>query len=169
MRKKIIFYLAEKLGVDLEKHFEHKLIPDEKKEFTMMAEEQFSLITVKGIGKFVSEWLEFEDPDQEDVLDFVETVSEEFDIQLEEEYDGDPVENIWETEDEKGKLYLWKVPSEWSEQRRDNLFARLQRSFRKKHGRDPAADHLIIRDLENLKELDRSEMKDLMGHAAKDL
>lgn len=186
MNKEIVLWLAEKLDVDLEEHFKNRVIPDDKEEFTELAEEQFGLVTMKGIQSFVSDWLEYTDAKDHDVILFAADLLEDFDIatveglediaqelkleeELEEQYDGDPVEHIHDLKDEKDRLYLWKLPEDWTEQERDNLFARLQSTYRKKYNRDPQAAHLLLRSVEKVKEIDRSEMKDLMGMAAKDL
>jgi len=90
-----------------------------------------------------------------------------FDVQ--EEFDSNPVESIYELEDESGKMYVWKLPDDWSEEQRDNLFARLKNSYYEKFREEPQAAHLFLTELEELKEVSRDELKDMMGYAAKDL
>jgi len=261
--KRFVLWLSEKLGVDLEEHFRNQIIPDDQEEFTKLIEEEFEMISLGQVQSFVSKWLEFSNASESSALNFVFETAEDFEIDLEERYqpqnkeelfdfleeffehdletrekemtrsyilefsrennlqldeyfrrtsptglaemtdhaaqerveseesdveeelefwkqvidqsmdvelndfDSNPVEDIYELEDDSGKLYLWKLPSEWSDQQRDNLFARLVTSYRE--NRDPKAAHLLLTELDELKDVDRDEMKSLLGHAATDL
>jgi len=142
----LVLWLGEKLKADLRNYFR----PDNSEEVADL------------IGELA------EDQDQS-VLNYIEKVSEHREIDLQEEFDSNPVEQIYDLEDDSGKLYLWKLPSEWSDQQRDNLFARLVTSYREKFNRDPKAAHLLLTELDELKDVDRDEMKSLLGHAANDL
>jgi len=108
-----------------------------------------------------------EDTSRKEYLVDVSDTWEDFDVQ--EEFDSNPVESIYELEDESGKMYVWKLPDSWSEEQRDNLFARLKNSYYEKFREEPQAAHLFLTELEELKEVSRDELKDMMGYAAKDL
>jgi len=108
-----------------------------------------------------------EDTSRKEYLVDVSDTWEGFDVQ--EEFDSNPVESIYELEDQSGKMYVWKLPDSWSEEQRDNLFARLKNSYYEKFREEPQAAHLFLTELEELKEVSRDELKDMMGYAAKDL
>lgn len=145
----LVFWLADKLDVVLEEYY----IPDSQEGWAELIEEEHNLKT----GEETLEWL----------IDMAEYWKLE--EELNEEYDSNPVEAIYQLEDKKENFFIWKLPSEWSDQKRDNLFARLVSSFREKYNRDPNANHLLLTEVEKLQDVSRDEMKDLLGFAAEDL
>lgn len=144
----LTLWIGDKLKADLRNYFR----PDSPEEVAELIDE------LRGEGE-----------DGKDRVKYLSEVAEELDVDLEEHFDSNPVEKIYELDDEPGKLYLWKLPSEWSEQQRDNLFARLVSSYREKFSRDPKAAHLLLTELDELKDIDRDKMKSLLGYAADDL
>ena len=195
--KRFVLWLAEKLGVDLEEHFkpgtedelfqfietEFELTTEEKAEMFLIRfgedyldldlEEHYRPKSAEHFAEDIEKARKTDEEDEEDIsfVDFMEYIALEADAQedLEDHFDTNPVEQIYELEDEPGKLYLWKLPSEWSDQKRDNLFARLVQSYRDKFNRDPKSAHLLLTELDEVQEVDRDEMKDLLGYAGKDL
>jgi len=145
----LVLWLADKLDVVLEDFY----IPDSQEGWAELIEEEHSLETDEGKLEWLTCMAEFWELEEE----------------LNKKYDSNPVEAIYQLEDEKGKFYIWKLPSEWSDQKRDNLFARLVSSFREKYNRDPNANHLLLTEVEKLQDVSRDEMKDLLGFAAEDL
>lgn len=144
----LTLWIGDKLKADLRNYFR----PDSPEEVADLIDE------LRGDGE-----------EGMDRVNYLSEVAEELDVDLEEEFDTNPVEQIYDLDDEEGKLYLWKLPSEWSDQKRDNLFARLVSSYREKFSRDPKSAHLLLTELDELQEVDRDEMKDLLGHAGKNL
>lgn len=145
----LVFWIAEKLDVVLKDYY----IPDSQ----------------DGWAKLIIEEHDLEG--EEEVLNWLIDMAEYWDLEeeLNEKYDSNPVEAIYQLEDQKGKFYIWKLPSEWSDQKRDNLFARLVSSFREKYNRDPRANHLLLTEVEKVQDVSRDEMKELLGFAADDL
>ena len=152
----LIRFGEDYLDLDLEEHYRPKNAED-------LAEDMLEIINDNTVGS------PDVDDDRENLEEVFGQVAEELSFDLEEHFDSNPVEQIYELDDEPGKLYLWKLPSEWSEQQRDNLFARLVSSYREKFSRDPKAAHLLLTELDELKDINRDEMKSLLGYAADDL
>ena len=144
----LILWLGEKLNVKLKNYFR----PSNTEEVAELIEELCQ-----------------DQENEVNTVTYLEWVAQELDVDLEEEFDSNPVEQIYELEDAQDKLYIWKLPSEWSDQQRDNLFARLVSSYREKFSRDPKSAHLLLTELDEVKNVDRDDMKELLGFAAEDL
>lgn len=146
----LVLWLGKKLKVNLENYFR----PSDSEELVELIDE-----------------LRQDGEESMDRLAYLQELARVMDLEeeLNDEYDSNPVEAIYQLEDQKGLFYIWKLPSEWSDQKRDNLFARLVSSFREKYNRDPEANHLLLTEVEAVQDVSREEMKDLLGFAADDL
>jgi len=74
----------------------------------------------------------------------------------------DPVAKIHELRDDPETCYIWQMRPETNEYQMKQIIDNLYSEFVKKNGRDPMALHLIIRDIDQVKNLDKHTLEKIV-------
>lgn len=67
-----------------------------------------------------------------------------------------PVERLHELEDDDGKAYVWLVETE---EARAQVSQMLEGAYLETHGRSPNAEHFVVSDVEQLREMDPDSVR----------
>ena len=74
----------------------------------------------------------------------------------------DPVKKVHELIDSPHNCYIWQMSKDANEYQMKKIIDNLYSEFVKKNGRDPQALHLIVRDIEEVKHLDKYTLEKIV-------
>lgn len=78
-----------------------------------------------------------------------------------------PIEELFELDDEKGKVYVWKAQKGRKEQLQA-FMERIEEAFEEEYGRSTQAFHLAVEDVEEIQELTPKEFCEEVPEWVKD-
>lgn len=118
--------------------------------------------TARVLGIAVTQLIDWEDIDVAEYIDPVEYVDwdaldyEDLEEHLDERHYRDPLETLEELPDEDGRIYYWECETEEAAGQVTDI---LESYFDRELGRNPNAAHLVLTDVEQLREMDPDELR----------
>lgn len=106
--------------------------------------------------------IDWDDLDVSEYIDPVEHVDwddltyEDLEEHLDERHYRDPVEALEDLPDEDGQIYYWECATDEAAKQVNGI---LESYFNHELGREPRAAHIVLTDVEQLRELDPDELR----------
>lgn len=80
----------------------------------------------------------------------------------------DPLEDLVEIEDDPSKCYAWILSGDASEEDGASLAREIENSFIESRGKEPSAIHLVVRDIDEISQLDERTVRSYIKPWLKD-